>query len=382
MVFACRPAQRSMPLPCQTARTALDLIGSTPMVRLNRLPQLDGVGAEVWAKLENLNPGGSVKDRICLAMVAAAERDGLLAPGGTIIEPTSGNTGIGLALVAAVKGYRLVLTMPDTMSEERRSLLVAYGARLVLTPDTKGMHGAVRRAEELLAEHPEWYMPQQFTNPANPEAHRRTTAPEILTQLAQIDAFVAGVGTGGTITGVGEVLRAERPHARIYAVEPSASPVLSGGEAGYHDIQGIGAGFVPEILNTEVYDEVLPVTDEEAVVHARALARYEGLPVDVEELALQGCAAAAGSRCLFCKDNLFTGAVAEARRRGLAAVLDGANVDDLADHRPGLQAAAAHGVRHPLVEAEFSKPEIRDASQTLGLSTWDRPARPWLSSRV
>ena len=279
-----------MPLPCQTARTALDLIGSTPMVRLNRLPQLDGVGAEVWAKLENLNPGGSVKDRICLAMVEAAERDGLLAPGGTIIEPTSGNTGIGLALVAAVKGYRLVLTMPDTMSEERRSLLVAYGARLVLTPDTKGMHGAVRRAEEQHAEHPEWYMPQQFTNPANPEAHRRTTAPEILTQLAQIDAFVAGVGTGGTITGVGEVLRAERPHARIYAVEPSASPVLSGGEAGYHDIQGIGAGFVPEILNTEVYDEVLPVTDEEAVVHARALARYEGLLVGISSGA--NCAAA------------------------------------------------------------------------------------------
>jgi len=279
-----------MPLPCQTARTALDLIGSTPMVRLNRLPQLDGVGAEVWAKLENLNPGGSVKDRICLAMVEAAERDGLLAPGGTIIEPTSGNTGIGLALVAAVKGYRLVLTMPDTMSEERRSLLVAYGARLVLTPDTKGMHGAVRRAEELLAEHPEWYMPQQFTNAANPEAHRRTTAQEILAQFAQIDAFVAGVGTGGTITGVGEVLRAERPHARIYAVEPSASPVLSGGEAGYHDIQGIGAGFVPEILNTEVYDEVLPVTDEEAVVHARALARYEGLLVGISSGA--NCAAA------------------------------------------------------------------------------------------
>ena len=279
-----------MPLPCQTARTALDLIGSTPMVRLNRLPQLDGVGAEVWAKLENLNPGGSVKDRICLAMVEAAERDGLLAPGGTIIEPTSGNTGIGLALVAAVKGYRLVLTMPDTMSEERRSLLVAYGARLVLTPDTKGMHGAVRRAEELLAEHPDWYMPQQFTNAANPEAHRRTTAQEILAQFAQIDAFVAGVGTGGTITGVGEVLRAERPGVRIYAVEPSASPVLSGGEAGYHDIQGIGAGFVPEILNTEVYDEVLPVTDEEAVVHARALARYEGLLVGISSGA--NCAAA------------------------------------------------------------------------------------------
>src|SRR5438876_2148484 len=274
MVSTSRPTQRPMPLPCQTARTALDLIGSTPVVRLNRMPQLEGVGAEVWAKLENLNPGGSVKDRSGRAVVEAAERDGVLTRGGTIIEPTSGNTGIGLALVAAVKGYRLVLTMPDTMSEERRSLLVAYGARLVLTPDTKGMHGAGRRAEELLAEHPEWYMPQQFTNPANPEAHRRTTAPEILTQLAQIDAFVAGVGTGGTITGVGEVLRAERPHARIYAVEPSSSPVLSGGDPGYHGIQGIGAGFIPGVLNTEVYEEVLQVTDADAVTHARALARY------------------------------------------------------------------------------------------------------------
>ena len=279
-----------MPLPCQTARTALDLIGSTPVVRLNRMPQLEGVGAEVWAKLENLNPGGSVKDRICRAMVEAAERDGVLMPGGTIIEPTSGNTGIGLALVAAVKGYRLVLTMPDTMSEERRSLLVAYGARLVLTPDTKGMHGAVRRAEELLAEHPDWYMPQQFTNPANPEAHRQTTAREILAQLSQIDAFVAGVGTGGTITGVGEVVRAERPHVRIHAVEPSSSPVLSGGEPGYHNIQGIGAGFIPEVLNTGIYDEVLQVADGDAVVHARALARYEGLLVGISSGA--NCAAA------------------------------------------------------------------------------------------
>src|SRR5206468_10295443 len=208
------------------ARTPLDLIGATPVVRLSRLPQLEGVQAEVWAKLENLNPGGSVKDRICLAMIEAAEREGLLKPGGTIIEPTSGNTGIGLALVAAVKGYRLVLTMPDTMSEERRSLLLAYGATLVLTPDTKGMHGAIRRAEELLAEHPDWYMPQQFTNPANPEIHRRTTGPEILAQLPQVDAFVSGVGTGGTITGAGGALRSERPGFRIYAVEPTASPVL------------------------------------------------------------------------------------------------------------------------------------------------------------
>src|SRR5213593_688249 len=266
-----------MPLPSYVARSPLDLVGSTPVVRLTRLPQLDGVGAQVWAKLENFNPAGSVKDRICRAMIEAAERDGLIRRGGTIIEPTSGNTGIGLALVAAVKGYRLVLTMPDTMSEERRSLLVAYGARLVLTPDTKGMHGAIRRAEELLAEHPDWYMPQQFTNPANPEAHRQTTAREILAQLSQIDAFVAGVGTGGTITGVGEVLRAERPHTRICAVEPASSPVLSGGEPGYHGIQGIGAGFVPEILDTSVYDEVLTVSDEEAVAHTRALARHEGL---------------------------------------------------------------------------------------------------------
>jgi cysteine synthase A len=279
-----------MPLPCHVARSPLDLIGSTPVVRLSRLPQLAGVGGEVWAKLENVNPGGSVKDRICLAMIERAEREQLLRPGGTILEPTSGNTGIGLALVAAVKGYRLVLTMPDTMSEERRSLLVAYGARLVLTPDTKGMHGAIRRAEELLAENPDWYMPQQFTNPANPETHRRTTAPEILAQLPQVDAFVAGVGTGGTITGVGEVLRAARPQLRIAAVEPAASPVLAGGEPGFHEIQGIGAGFVPEILNTKIYDEVIAVSDTDAVEHTRALARYEGLLVGISSGA--ACAAA------------------------------------------------------------------------------------------
>ncbi len=279
-----------MPLPSQVARSPLDLIGATPVVRLTRLPQLEGVGAEVWAKLETFNPGGSVKDRICRAMVEAAERDGSLRAGGTIIEPTSGNTGIGLALVAAVKGYRLVLTMPDTMSEERRALLVAYGATLVLTPDTKGMHGAIRRAEELLAEHPDWYMPQQFTNPANPEIHRRTTAPEILAQMPHVDAFVAGVGTGGTITGVGEVLRSERRDVRIFAVEPAASPVLGGGEAGYHHIQGIGAGFVPEILNTAIYDEVITVSDDDAVRHTRALARYEGLLVGISSGA--ACAAA------------------------------------------------------------------------------------------
>jgi cysteine synthase A len=244
----------------------------------------------VWAKLENLNPGGSVKDRICLAMIEGAERDGKLVPGGTIVEPTSGNTGIGLALVAAVKGYRLVLTMPDTMSEERRSLLLAYGATLELTPDSKGMHAAVRRAEELLAEHPDWFMPQQFANPANPDAHRRTTGPEIVTQLPHVDAFVAGVGTGGTITGVGEVLRAHDPRVRIVAVEPDASPVLSGGEPGFHRIQGIGAGFVPEILDPRAFDEVVRISDDTAFAYARDLARYEGHLVGISAGA--NCAAA------------------------------------------------------------------------------------------
>ena len=278
-----------MPLPCHVASSLLDLIGSTPVVPLRRLPGL-GDGGQVWAKLEGSNPGGSVKDRICLAMIEAAEREGRLKPGGTIVEPTSGNTGIGLALVAAVKGYRLVLTMPDTMSEERRAILLGYGVKLELTPDTRGMHGAVRRAEELAAEHPDWFMPQQFTNPANPDAHRRTTAREILTQLPEITAFVAGVGTGGTITGVGDVLRAERPGIRIFAVEPAASPVLSGGDPGWHGIQGIGAGFVPDVLDTDVYDEVITVSDEAAAETARALARHEGLLVGISSGA--ACAAA------------------------------------------------------------------------------------------
>ena len=258
-----------------TVDSALDLIGNTPVVRLHRV--VAPGAAEVWAKLESFNPGGSVKDRICLAMVEAAERDGRLKPGATIIEPTSGNTGIGLALVCAVKGYRLILTMPDTMSEERRSLLTAYGAKLVLTPDTRGMHGAIRKAEEILAEHPEYFMPQQFANPANPEVHRRTTAVELLAQFERIDAFVAGVGTGGTITGVGEVLRERMPGIRVVAVEPAASPVLSGGEPGFHKIQGWGAGFVPKILNTTVYDEVIAVSDDAATACTRRLAKEEGI---------------------------------------------------------------------------------------------------------
>jgi len=261
------------------ARSPLDLIGNTPVVRLNRLPGPEH--SAVWGKMENLNPGGSVKDRICLAMVEAAERDGRLKPGDTIVEPTSGNTGIGLALVASVKGYRLILTMPDTMSTERRSLLMAYGAELVLTPDTKGMHAAVRKAEELVAAHPNYFMPQQFSNPANPAVHRETTAVELLQQFERIDAFVAGVGTGGTITGVGQVLREKMPGVYIVAVEPAASPVLSHGEPGFHGIQGIGAGFIPDILDQNVYDEIITVTDAEAAECTRRLARDEGILVGI-----------------------------------------------------------------------------------------------------
>ena len=258
-----------------TVDSLLDLIGNTPVVRLHRI--VPESSAEVWAKLESFNPGGSVKDRICRAMIEDAEQSGRLRPGATIVEPTSGNTGIGLALVCAIKGYRLILTMPDTMSEERRSLLTAYGAQLVLTPDTRGMHGAIRKAEEICAEHPDYFMPQQFSNPANPEVHRRTTAVELLARFERIDAFVAGVGTGGTITGVGEVLRERMPGVRIVAVEPAASNVLSGGEPGFHTIQGWGAGFVPEILNTDVYHEIATVSDQAARACTRRLAKEEGI---------------------------------------------------------------------------------------------------------
>jgi cysteine synthase len=261
------------------ARSVLDLIGSTPVVKLRALA--DKNHAEVWAKLESLNPGGSVKDRICLNMIETAERQGKLKPGATIIEPTSGNTGIGLALIAAVKGYQLILTMPDTMSEERRSLLSAYGAHLILTPDTKGMGGAIHKAEELQQEHSEYFMPQQFNNPANPDAHRNTTAIELLQQFKRIDAFVAGVGTGGTITGVGEVLKDKMKGVRICAVEPAASPVISGGEPGYHKIQGIGAGFIPAVLNRQLLDEIIPVSDAEATACTRRLAAEEGLLVGI-----------------------------------------------------------------------------------------------------
>jgi len=259
----------------RSASSILDLIGHTPVVRLRRMGVSDG--AEIWGKLESMNPGGSVKDRICLGMIEAAERAGHLQRGDRIIEATSGNTGIGLALVAARKGYRLTLTMPDTMSEERRSLLAAYGAEVVLTEDSKGMHAAVDKAEELMSTEPRSFMPRQFSNPANPQAHRESTAEELLRQLPRIDAFVAGVGTGGTITGVGQVLRERMPGVRIYAVEPAASPVLSGGKAGLHGLQGIGAGFVPDTLDTSVYDKVIQVSDDDAAVTTRRLAREEGI---------------------------------------------------------------------------------------------------------
>lgn len=256
------------------AETVLDLIGNTPVVRLRRLPPPGS--AVVWAKLERANPGGSVKDRIALAMIEAAEEAGVLRPGDVIVEPTSGNTGIGLAMVAAVKGYRLLLVMPETMSLERRTLLQAYGAELILTPGAEGMKGAIARAEELVRRHG-YFMPQQFQNPANPEVHRRTTAAEILAQVGRLDAFVGGVGTGGTITGVGEILKDTLPGVWIVAVEPADSPVLSGGPPGKHQIQGIGAGFIPQVLNTGIIDEVVPVTNEDAAATTRRLAREEGI---------------------------------------------------------------------------------------------------------
>jgi cysteine synthase len=267
-------------MPISVAHSPLELVGHTPVVRLNRIPGKDD--AEIWAKLENFNPGGSVKDRICLAMIEDAEKSGRIKPGDTIVEPTSGNTGIGLALVAAVKGYDLILTMPDTMSEERRSLLVAYGAKLVLTPDTRGMHGAIAKAEELCRENPRYFMPQQFSNPANPETHYRTTGPELLEQLPKIDAFVSGVGTGGTISGAGRYLHEHsKNQVLVVAVEPANSPVLSGGEAGFHKIQGIGAGFVPKNLDTNAYNEIVKVSDEDAAEFSRRLAREEGILVGI-----------------------------------------------------------------------------------------------------
>lgn len=253
------------------------LIGNTPLVQLNQLTQ--GLPARVAVKLEFFNPAGSVKDRIAIAMVEDAEKAGKIKAGSTIVEATSGNTGIGLAMVCAAKGYKLVIVMPESMSKERRMLLRAYGAELILTPAAEGMNGAIAKAEELVKNHPDThFMPRQFDNPANPEIHRQTTAEEIWRDTdGKVDIFLAGVGTGGTLTGVGEVLKARNPNVQIYAVEPANSPVLSGGEKGAHAIQGLGAGFVPSILNTSVYGSVITVTNEDALATARALAEKEGI---------------------------------------------------------------------------------------------------------
>ena len=257
-----------------------ELIGRTPLVRLNRLSPTGG--ATIYGKVEFFNPGGSVKDRICLNMIDEAERLGALKPGGTIVEPTSGNTGIGLALVAAVRGYKLILVMPESMSMERASLLSSYGAQLVLTPAWEGMKGAIREAESIIAQNPSYFMPDQFSNPANPAMHKKTTAVEILEALAgKIDAFVAAVGTGGTITGCGELFKERNPNVMVIAVEPSGSPVLSGGEPGPHKIQGIGAGFVPKVLNRAILDRVMTVTDDEAYQTAKQLSKKEGLLVGI-----------------------------------------------------------------------------------------------------
>ena len=259
-------------------KSTLDLIGNTPLVEVTNIENEQNLDAAVLVKLEYFNPGGSVKDRIAKAMIEDAESRGVLKEGAVIIEPTSGNTGIGLAAIAAAKGYRIILTMPETMSVERRNILKAYGAELVLTDGTKGMKGAIAKAQELAAEIPNSFIPGQFENPANPAAHRATTGPEIWRDTnGRIDIFVAGVGTGGTITGVGEYLKGQNPDINIVAVEPAGSPVLSEGKAGKHKIQGIGAGFVPEILSTSVYDEVIRVTDEDAFAAARYLAGREGI---------------------------------------------------------------------------------------------------------
>lgn len=259
-----------------------DLIGGTPLLELTNYEKANELNAKIYAKLEYFNPAGSVKDRIAKAMLDDAEEKGLLKPGAVIIEPTSGNTGIGLASVAASRGYKVILTMPETMSVERRNLLKAYGAELVLTEGAKGMPGAIAKAKELAEQTPNSYIPSQFTNPANPAVHLKTTGPEIWADTdGKVDIFVAGVGTGGTLSGVGAYLKSQNPNVKVVAVEPATSPVLSGGTAGPHKIQGIGAGFVPDTLNTDIYDEILPVQNEDAFATGRALARSEGVLVGI-----------------------------------------------------------------------------------------------------
>ena len=266
----------------QIVKDITGLVGGTPLLEAARFGQARGLSARLLCKLEYLNPTGSVKDRAALWMLQAAEREGRLAPGATIIEPTSGNTGIGLAVVAATRGYRAIIVMPDTMSMERRLLMTAYGAELVLTPGAKGMAGSIEKAEELAKEIPHAFIPGQFDNPANAAAHRATTGPEIWADTdGQVDIFVAGVGTGGTITGVGEYLKAQNPKVKVIAVEPASSPLLSKGVAGPHGLQGIGANFVPTVLNTEIYDEILPVTEEDAYAAGRQIGRTEGVLVGI-----------------------------------------------------------------------------------------------------
>ena len=263
-------------------RKITDLIGGTPLLEFTNYEKANELNAKIYAKLEYFNPAGSVKDRIAKAMLDDAEEKGLLKPGAVIIEPTSGNTGIGLASVAASRGYKVILTMPETMSVERRNLLKAYGAELVLTEGAKGMPGAIAKAKELAEQTPNSYIPSQFTNPANPAVHLKTTGPEIWADTdGKVDIFVAGVGTGGTLSGVGAYLKSQNPNVKVVAVEPATSPVLSGGKAGPHKIQGIGAGFVPDTLNTDIYDEILPVQNEDAFATGRALARSEGVLVGI-----------------------------------------------------------------------------------------------------